>query len=177
MAAAGGATTVYYGTPWDDSTLLEQAAQTNLELERRDGVRRHFTADWTEVARYNPAYGRYVQGESRRLGAGHPLFRTQYELRTVAGGGRLFDGGQRGQLQGSHARRSSAAPGETYVAGLDLAGQELRILHQISQFISSTHNLDQVLRQIVDLVIVVDDASRDKTAGARRAPWAARRLA
>jgi len=124
MAAAGGATTVYYGTPWDDSTLLEQAAQTNLELERRDGVRRHFTADWTEVARYNPAYGRYVQGESRRLGAGHPLFRTQYELRTVAGGGRLFDGGQRGQLQGSHARRSSAAPGETYVAGLDLAGQE-----------------------------------------------------
>jgi len=38
---------------------------------------------------------------------------------------------------------------------LDLAGQELRILHQISQFISSTLELDQVLRQIVDLVIDV----------------------
>src|ERR1051326_720461 len=38
---------------------------------------------------------------------------------------------------------------------LDLAGQELRILHQISQSISSTLNLDQVLRQIVDLVIDV----------------------
>src|SRR5215471_9118442 len=36
---------------------------------------------------------------------------------------------------------------------LDLAGQELRILHQISQSISSTLDLDQVLRQIVDLVI------------------------
>src|SRR5206468_10515544 len=38
---------------------------------------------------------------------------------------------------------------------LDLAGQELRILHQISQSISSTLELDQVLRQIIDLVIDV----------------------
>src|SRR5947207_10826507 len=38
---------------------------------------------------------------------------------------------------------------------LDLAGQELRILHQISQSISSTLDLDQVLQQILDLVIDV----------------------
>ena len=38
---------------------------------------------------------------------------------------------------------------------LDLAGQELRILHQISQSISSTLDLDQVLRQIIDLVVDV----------------------
>src|SRR5260370_1169163 len=38
---------------------------------------------------------------------------------------------------------------------LDLAGQELRILHQISQSISSTPDLDQALRHIVDLVIDV----------------------
>src|SRR5438128_813049 len=44
---------------------------------------------------------------------------------------------------------------ETIQKTLDLAGQELRILHQISQSISSTLNLDQVLRQIVDLVIDV----------------------
>src|SRR5438093_7367830 len=42
---------------------------------------------------------------------------------------------------------------ETIQKTLDLAGQELRILHQISQSISSTLDLDQVLRQIVDLVI------------------------
>jgi len=68
MAAATGATTVYYGTPWDDSTLLERAVQTNLELERRDGIRRHFTADWTAVADFNSAYARYVEGERARLG-------------------------------------------------------------------------------------------------------------
>src|SRR5438128_10414529 len=44
---------------------------------------------------------------------------------------------------------------ETIQKTLDLAGQELRILHQISQSISSTLDLDQVLRQIVGLVIDV----------------------
>src|SRR5438034_9823717 len=44
---------------------------------------------------------------------------------------------------------------ETIRKALGLAGQELRILHQISQSIGSTLDLDQVLRQIVDLVIDV----------------------
>lgn len=44
---------------------------------------------------------------------------------------------------------------ETIQKTLDLAGQELRILHQISQSISSTLDLDQVLRQTIDLVVDV----------------------
>src|SRR5207244_3838157 len=44
---------------------------------------------------------------------------------------------------------------ETIQKTLDLACQERRILHQISQSISATLDLDQVLRQIVDLVIDV----------------------
>jgi len=39
----------------------------------------------------------------------------------------------------------------------DLAGQELRILHQISQSISCTLDLDRVVRQIVDLVVDVTE--------------------
>ena len=124
MAAPANATTVYYGTPWDDTTLLEQAVQSNLELERRDGVRRHFQYDWTAVAELNPEYGRYVEAERARLGEGHPLFQTQYALKTVSGG-RLFRAGQRAQLQGTHARQSAAAQSESYVAGLDVGGQEL----------------------------------------------------
>jgi len=42
MGASTGVTTVYYGTPWDDASLLERAKRTHLEQERRDGVRRHF---------------------------------------------------------------------------------------------------------------------------------------
>jgi hypothetical protein len=124
MAAATGTTIAYYGTPWDDSSLLERAVQHNLELQRRDGVQRHFTADWTEVAQENPAYARFVEGERDRLGESHPLFLTQYALRTVPGAGRLFSAAQRAQLAGTHPRRHSAAEGETYVAGLDIGGQD-----------------------------------------------------
>jgi hypothetical protein len=123
MAATANATTVYYGTPWNDSTLLEQARETNLELERKDGVRRHFQYDWQAVAECNPAYGRYVEGERQRLGENHPLFLTQYCLKPIAGGGRLFSPSQRAQLQGEHSRRSQPTAGETYVAGLDIGGE------------------------------------------------------
>jgi hypothetical protein len=122
MAAPTGATTVYYGTPWDDSTLLEQAVQHNLELQRRDGVRRHFAADWQEVALHNPAYARYVAAERERLGENHPLFLTQYALKPVPGAGRLFSAAQRAQIAGKHARQHAPVDGETYVAGLDIGG-------------------------------------------------------
>lgn len=38
---------------------------------------------------------------------------------------------------------------------LDLAGHELRVLHQISHTVSSTLDLDEVLRQIIELVVEV----------------------
>jgi hypothetical protein len=124
MAAPANATTVYYGTPWDETTLLEQAVQVNLELERRDDIRRHFQFDWTAVAELNRGYGQYVEGERARLGENHPLFLTQYALKTVSGG-RLFGAGQRAQLQGDHPRQSAAAQTKSYVAGLDVGGQDL----------------------------------------------------
>jgi len=123
MAAVANATTVHYGTAWEETSLLEQVKQSNLELERRDGLRRHFEYDWQVVASHNPAYGRFVEAERQRLGENHPLFLTQYCLRTLAGGGRLLSTQQRAQLQGEHPRLSRPLSGEAYVAGLDLAGQ------------------------------------------------------
>jgi hypothetical protein len=64
----------------DISTLLEEIKQTNLELEKKDGIKRHFRYDWQEVAKYNPDYQVYVEAEKHRLGANHPLFITQYCL-------------------------------------------------------------------------------------------------
>ena len=125
MAASTGATTVLYGTAWDDANLLERSKQAHLEAERRDGVRRHFEYDWQTVAAHNAAYGRFVAAEQERLGAGHPLFLTQYCLKTIAGAGRLFGGTQRSLLQGRHARLGGPLPGEVYAAGLDLAGEAL----------------------------------------------------
>ena len=81
MGATTNVTTVHYGTTWDDSTLLEEIKQRNLELEAGDGIKRHFRYDWQEVARYNPAYLAYVEAERERLGEKHPLFLTLLFLR------------------------------------------------------------------------------------------------
>jgi hypothetical protein len=123
MGATTNVTTVHYGTTWDDTTLLEEVKQTNLELERKDGVRRHFRYDWEDVARYNPDYLAYVQAEKERLGENHPLFLTQYRLLPIHGGGGFLSAQQRAQMQGEHARKRQGEAGRTYVAGIDIAGE------------------------------------------------------
>ncbi|HZU05893.1 MAG TPA: hypothetical protein VFB73_07965, partial [Chloroflexota bacterium] len=124
MVASTGAATVLYGTAWDGRTLLEEEARRARELEARDGERRAFVYDWTVGAAANAAYGAFVAGERARLGAEHPLFRTQYALEAVAGSGRLFGAAELAQLVGAHARERGPVAGAEYVAGLDVAGEE-----------------------------------------------------
>ncbi len=123
MGATTNVTTVHYGTTWDDATLLEEVKETNLELERKDGIRRHFRYDWEEVAQYNPDYLAYVEAERERLGENHPLFLTQYRLLPIHGGGGFLSAQQMAQLKGKHARKHQSEPGQVYVAGIDLAGE------------------------------------------------------
>jgi len=123
MGATTNVTTVHYGTTWDDTTLLEEVKQSNIELEKRDGIRRHFRYDWEEVARYNPDYQAYVEAEKARLGENHPLFLTQYRLLPIRGGGGYLSPQQRARLQGAHDRTHRPEPGHIFVAGIDLAGE------------------------------------------------------
>jgi hypothetical protein len=123
MGATTNVTTVHYGTAWDDSTLLEQVKQANMELEMKEGIRRHFRYDWQEVAKYNPDYLQYVEAERDRLGESHPLFRTQYCLEPIHGGGGFLSPGQQAQLKGTHSRRHHPGSPGVYVAGVDLAGE------------------------------------------------------
>ena len=123
MGASTNVTTVLYGTPWMGDSLLEEMKQGNLEMERADGVKRHFRLDWQEVAQYNPQYQAYVEGERQRLGDSHPLFRTQYLLEPLNGSGGLFSHQQLAQLQGRHSRLSRPEQGQVYVAGIDVAGE------------------------------------------------------
>jgi hypothetical protein len=123
MGATSNVTTVHYGTTWDDSTLLEEVKQANLELERKDGIKRHFSYDWQEIAKHNPDYLAYVEAERERLGENHPLFLTQYRLLPIRGGGGFLSQQQLAQLKGEHTRKRQAKPGKVYVAGIDLAGE------------------------------------------------------
>ncbi|MDI6814487.1 MAG: hypothetical protein QMC90_00140, partial [Dehalococcoidales bacterium] len=123
MGATTNVTTVHYGTTWDDSTLLEEVKQRNYELERKDGIKRHFRYDWEEIAKYNPDYRLYVEAERERLGEKHPLFLTQYRLLPIHGGGGFLSLQHRAQLQGAHSRKHQPDQGKSYVAGIDLAGE------------------------------------------------------
>jgi len=124
MASSTNATAVHYGTTWDDGTLLEQTKQHNLELEKVDGIKRHFRFPWEKIAAFNPAYGAFVEAERTRLGEEHPLFRTQYRLMPLPAAGRLFTRAQIAQLIGTHPRQRSRTPGKIYIAGIDYAGQD-----------------------------------------------------
>lgn len=130
MAAATGATIVFYGTAWREDDLLARVRAHHLELERRDGIRRHFAFDWETVARYHPPYARFVAQERDRLGESHPLFLTQYLLQPLPGTGRLFTPAQRALLRGDHPRLH-APPAQAperllgHVAGLDVGGEAL----------------------------------------------------
>ena len=124
MASSTNATTVHYGTTWDDATLLEEIKQGNLELEKQDGTRRHFRCDWQEVAKYNPDYLAFVESERARLGADHPLFLSQYALLPIRSGGGFLSRSQIAMLQGTQPRlRSPADRSGIYVAGIDMAGE------------------------------------------------------
>jgi hypothetical protein len=123
MGSSTNVTTVHYGTTWDDSTLLEEVKQLNLEMEKKDGIKRHFRYDWQEVARHNPDYQAYVEGERARLGEDHPLFRTQYLLLPIRGGGGFLTRQQIVSMLGRHQRLKEPEPGKTYIAGIDLAGE------------------------------------------------------
>ena len=165
MGSATNVTTVHYGTTWDDSTLLEEIKQTNLELEHRDGIKRHFRYDWHEVARYNPGYLKFVQAERDRLGEDHPLFRTQYALLPISGDGRLLSREQIAGMQGKHKRLSCPDNGKTYIAGVDLAGEKEVISPEsqvtrlkITDYRLSTHSQDSTVITIAEVDFVCHPA-------------------
>jgi hypothetical protein len=124
MASSTAATTVLYGTAWSEDSVLQRQIERNRAIERHTGEQLNFRFDWTALAAINPAYRRYVETEIERLGENHPTIQTQYLLRCLSDAGRLFSAEQRAKLQGTHFRERQPEPGATYVAGVDLAGED-----------------------------------------------------
>jgi len=129
MASTTNAPIVMYGTAWDAASPLERQKQLNLDLERHDHKQRHFEYDWHALARISPAYRAFVQAEIARLGADHPLIRTQYALKPLDDAGRLLSPTARTLLfSGKHDSLDGAQADDTYVAGVDIAGQDAAAL-------------------------------------------------
>jgi hypothetical protein len=124
MVASTNATRVYYGTAWDADNPLESQKRHNLELEARDGIRRHFEYDWMVLAALSENYRRFVEGEIARLGLDHPTIQTQYLLHAIDDAGKLFPRAMREAMLGEHPGETAGADGAQYVAGIDVAGQD-----------------------------------------------------
>ncbi len=133
MTASTGASTVMFGTPWSGNSLLEDAVEANrrhdagltgspAEVSLRSW---HHQFSWAEVASYNPPYGRYVELERERLGADHPIFRSQYDLVAAATEVTLLSPEALRAIGGSFPALEQPLPGERYCAGLDFAGERL----------------------------------------------------
>jgi len=122
MAASTAATTVLWGTAWTADTLLARTMASLGEQEARDGVQRVFRIPWDVVAEAVPAYGRYVRGEIARLGAGHPLIRTQYLLEELDAEAGLFTAATQALMRGTHARQQGPLEGHRYALLVDVAG-------------------------------------------------------
>ena len=153
MASASNVTTVHYGTTWDDSTLLEEIKQTNLELEKKDGIKRHFRFDWQEVGKYSPHYKAFVEAERDRLGQDHPLFRTQYALVPIRGGGGLLTSQQIAQMMGKHPRLGRRQGRGIFVAGIDFAGEE----EQLEDEILTRPGRDATVITIAEVILPTTD--------------------
>lgn len=132
MTASTGAPTILFGTPWSGNSLLEDAIEANRrhddtlsgDPERVSLLSWHHEFGWPDVARYNPPYGRFVELERERLGAEHPIFRSQYELASAAGESRLLSPENLRALGTNLTPPGEPAAGERYVGGLDFAGDK-----------------------------------------------------
>jgi hypothetical protein len=110
IAAASGATTVVYGTPWNGETWFEQLKQRNREREVTDGIRRHFRVTWEQAAKALPGYAEEAERERVRLGEDHPSFQTAYALRPVPAQSTLLSHTQQRALEGLFPRQHVPAP-------------------------------------------------------------------
>jgi len=152
MASTTNATTVLYGTAWDDDNLLERQRRLNRELEANTGARLNFEAPWTVLGALSPDYARFVQGEINRLGADHPIIRTQFLLEPVSAAGRLFSPELLASLRGSFSRQVLPVTGSVYAAGIDVAGQVANFGLEASS---------RILNRADDTVITLAEVSFD----------------
>jgi len=122
MGASTNVTSVLWGTAWTADTLLAQTIRALQRQEQHDGIRRVFTVPWPAVARELPAYGTYVRNEIHRLGADHPLIRTQYALQELQAHSGMFGPATRALMRGQHPRlRQPVSPGHHLIT-CDVAG-------------------------------------------------------
>lgn len=124
MRASSNATALYAGTVRTTSDYLWRTKRRLERLEAEDGIRRVFLVTPDIVRQSNPAYGAFVDEQVRLKGRQHPSVKSELfcePIDTLTG---LFPPRRIALMTGTHARQRTPTPGTTYLATLDVAGQD-----------------------------------------------------
>ena len=79
MAASTNAVQVFWGTAWDDQTLLAREARTALPAAEKDGGKHRFITDAAAVSQEVPEYADFVREQ-----VGHKELQTTLNCYTYS---------------------------------------------------------------------------------------------
>jgi len=111
MAASTNATRIVVGTVWTSNTLLAREMRLARQAEEQDGIRRLFLYTADEVRVHNPLYGKFVDGEIKRLGREHPFIKTQYFCEEIDAQAGMFNAARRALMLADRAGCDRPQPG------------------------------------------------------------------
>jgi len=148
MVASTNATRVIVGTSWTSGTLLAREEDAARQLEAQDGIRRVFLYTADDVRSVNEPYGKFVDGEVRKLGRQHPLVKTQYFCERIDAQGGMFPARRLALIQGDQPAQDDPIPGHIYAFLIDVAGQDEAVL-ELDGLTNPGHN--KTTLSIVDI--------------------------
>ena len=124
MAAANNAVQVFWGTAWDDQTLLARETRLAQKEEELDGRKHVFTTTAVEVGKEVPEYENFVRSQIELLGREHPAIRTQFFCEEITDLTSMFTEERMNKMKGDHDPLYRPEKDKCYVFLIDVAGSD-----------------------------------------------------
>ncbi len=124
MRASYNACALYLGTVRSRHDALWRKREELLRRQKRAGRQYVFMVPPSKVVANNAAYGEFLKGQVKRHGRNHPTIKSEYFLEPVDAQGGLFPPRRQALMRGTHRRRRSPEAGHTYIATIDVGGQD-----------------------------------------------------
>ena len=124
MAASTNAVQVFWGTAWDDQTLLAREIRLAQREEDNDGRKHVFTTTAADVGKEVPEYARFVNDQIAMMGREHPAIRTQFFCEEITDLTSMFTAERMNRMKGEHLPLFGPEKDRCYVFLIDVAGSD-----------------------------------------------------
>ena len=161
MAASTNAARVFWGTAWDDRTLLSRETRLALSCGDASGKKRFFLTDAAAVGREVPAYADFVRHQIESLGREHPTVRTQFFCEEISDLTGMFTAERCEKMRGDHDPQTQPIEGHSYVFLIDIAGSD-ELNTKAKQTVGFSDRRDATVVTICDVSWPEDEGEWDK---------------